>query len=1357
MLRVFVTGCLAIALMVALPGASPAVDVDNNGIDDQLEIELAERFKPSFVMHDQNPLEPEPVEIMMHDDTKTHLDNTDLWFESYYYDASDCFHGPFCEVDWADCDNTQLSDLAYRNGHWHYGAAQYFWFNQIEFGSTSDQDGTVWQNKYLNGGDGLLHPGDYYDPKIYATVFNHGSYTIVQYWFFYPYNDWVVNHEGDWEHINVVTYEGPDGQYQIEDVEYYFHHYFLSGGNEVSQFHFVDETHPVVYVGGYSTLTCAGATGSGAVSGGSYPAPGHWTDAGFNSHLCGIPADHIDPGKYIPYRRVAVEIMPRMHRLHDDLDIDGADDAYFEANPEKAWMRANIYWGHRRTPAPGGWDMFDILDPGEGVGNVAPAGPLFQWSWRIMGEDAPDDTGKDYRAEVSSYPSPIMDNNRAIFVSALYEGEELSGHPFTVDLDGSTTSPESPFRQELADPMTVTITAPAMISGNQGVLWFSHWEDAYLDDASAQENAQRTEYVTAQTETWNAVYSPVPPVDWEDGIVEIADAPGSYLTKGQCVDASGNYFVCWESDYGDKRIVKLDQQMNPLWPQPTPFGEWEDTYCGEMVPIPDGEGGVLIVWSESNQGQRKIFVTKIDPNGNVAYWGIEGTELLVRETWKQIGQLEAYHASDGALVVTWHENVQEPDAGNELRAQRIKEVGGVPVPQWGANGTVVRQSFHCSDVRIQEAPDGGLVVYFSDWTDDQRFVRAQKVSLGGVNQWPSAGSNEGLAIVTAAELIDAEPVHGSNTLIVYHTTADNPKMRIAGLDPDGNMLWWRFMDNGEYEGDLCGGTFVGFKYGSGIFAFRYDEEYGEHYWGPMQLCTTTSYVDDISVLGISGGEYSVVWTEHTRLGYPGRDIYAQRFNNDGEILWENNGRPVDLMFTSNKPEVQVFPILGTSLTWFADSMLKGKHFHIPVGNVQVSSNCNANDPEDFIFCCPAGDATPLTVTVDFHDDEMSRDIAAEEISIEVEELIVPDAAHILFGGGGPFHATGPATVQNGYRTTIEIQHVGGWGRGQVPVLLNDEEIGQANLFVKSADLHADGVINLSDLPLFTGALHSSVGDPEYNEFADYSPYPGPVDGVINLSDLTSYVGHIGHAFPSAVAKAVAIPQHPLLELQLTEQSRIAKTNAGDDLIVFDLELSAPSSDTALEAYIDIPGGWNDRWQWTTDPSLDGLVSVAPRHDADGSDLLVLAYGLESSFTRLGSLSVSRAAYSGFKGTEPAIRAASVADPEGEIWSLRGTTRAADEMQAVSYRNHLAMAAPNPFNPTTTINYSMKAAGQVRLTVFNLRGIAVATLIDRHQAAGPHSVTWYGLDDEGSRVASGAYFYRLETEGFSETKKMLLLK
>ncbi len=83
--------------------------------------------------------------------------------------------------------------------------------------------------------------------------------------------------------------------------------------------------------------------------------------------------------------------------------------------------------------------------------------------------------------------------------------------------------------------------------------------------------------------------------------------------------------------------------------------------------------------------------------------------------------------------------------------------------------------------------------------------------------------------------------------------------------------------------------------------------------------------------------------------------------------------------------------------------------------------------------------------------------------------------------------------------------------------------------------------------------------------------------------------------------------------------------------------------------------------------------------------------------------------------------------------------------------------PNPFNPVTTINYSLNEKSDVTVEVFNLKGQLVRTLVNETKDAGNHEVQWTGDDNNGKNVGSGVYFYKMRAGRYTATKKMILLK
>jgi len=102
--------------------------------------------------------------------------------------------------------------------------------------------------------------------------------------------------------------------------------------------------------------------------------------------------------------------------------------------------------------------------------------------------------------------------------------------------------------------------------------------------------------------------------------------------------------------------------------------------------------------------------------------------------------------------------------------------------------------------------------------------------------------------------------------------------------------------------------------------------------------------------------------------------------------------------------------------------------------------------------------------------------------------------------------------------------------------------------------------------------------------------------------------------------------------------------------------------------------------------------------------------------------------------------------------VQDAVSAKDENLALPTEYRLKQNYPNPFNPTTTIEYELANVGNVKLIIYNLFGQEVARLVDEIKSTGKHNVIW-----DASRFSSGIYYYRIEAEHFSETRKLILLK
>ena len=126
------------------------------------------------------------------------------------------------------------------------------------------------------------------------------------------------------------------------------------------------------------------------------------------------------------------------------------------------------------------------------------------------------------------------------------------------------------------------------------------------------------------------------------------------------------------------------------------------------------------------------------------------------------------------------------------------------------------------------------------------------------------------------------------------------------------------------------------------------------------------------------------------------------------------------------------------------------------------------------------------------------------------------------------------------------------------------------------------------------------------------------------------------------------------------------------------------------------------------------------------------------------------------GEELMVTASFNAESYGELPVTIGSIHVHNQT-AVPVEFGLEQNYPNPFNPSTTIDVSVASDTQITLNIYDINGRLVSTLADGVYDTGYHSFVWNGLDQTGNKVSAGIYFYSLQAEGMSITKKMMLMK
>jgi len=222
-----------------------------------------------------------------------------------------------------------------------------------------------------------------------------------------------------------------------------------------------------------------------------------------------------------------------------------------------------------------------------------------------------------------------------------------------------------------------------------------------------------------------------------------------------------------------------------------------------------------------------------------------------------------------------------------------------------------------------------------------------------------------------------------------------------------------------------------------------------------------------------------------------------------------------------------------------------------------------------------------------------------------------------------------------------------------------------------------------------------------------------------------------------------------------------------------------SSGTPLGSNFKVNDDTGTTNQYYPDIAMDGSGSfVITWYDYRNGNPDIYAQRYNSTGVALGSnYLVPNSQYASFNQKSPAVCANSSniyftwQDDRRGNWDIYAkvvdwTWTEVGEEQEVGLPNsfELSQNFPNPFNPATTISFTVYGSQFIvhspihtTLTIYNLLGQKVRTLVDKERLPGNYKVIWDGRDNSGEEVASGIYFYQLKTKDYTETKKMVLLR
>ncbi len=749
--------------------------------------------------------------------------------------------------------------------------------------------------------------------------------------------------------------------------------------------------------------------------------------------------------------------------------------------------------------------------------------------------------------------------------------------------------------------------------------------------------------------------------------------------------------------------------------------------------ISDGTGGAIITWRDYLYVYRygDIYVQMVDAWG-IIQWDTNGIAICTAVGTQSSPQL--IPDGTGGAIITWRD---ERSDTADIYAQRVDTWGRV---RWTTNGIAI-----CTAARDQGDPQlipdgaGGAIITWSDYRDNTADIYAQRVSGLGTVLW----ERNGIPICTAArDQRDPQLIpDGAGGAIVtwYDHRSDTAHIYAQRVDSSGTILWdtngvaisTKLGGYPQLISDGAGGAIITWSNErsdtADIYAQRVSGS-GTPLWtaNGVSICTAARSQSEPQLVSDGTGGAIITWQDH-RNGYDD-DIYVQRVNALGTVLWDTNGIPICTAVRSqSEPQLVSDGTGGAIIAW--QDYRNGHGYHIYAQRVSGSGTVLWESNGVPICTAARSQSEPQLVSdgaggaiITWQDYRHGCDIYAQRVlsnGVTGEFPIITSIRDVPHDQGG---IVSLRWVRSG--TDISplevVTHYSIWRS-----LPNGKLIPQGTRQISPAEVGPD----------FNGPAYRVIKEGGKTFYWEWIG-----------NQQAHYLAHYSYTAPTLYDSSSATPGWHYF---------LVSAHTSDPFIFWD---SKPDSGYSVDNLApSAPQG-------LTVASGDTSINLIWRAIPDGDFRYYAIYrGRESGFTPDSSNLLGTTidtAYSDLEVVNDStyyyrISAFDFAGNEGEYSdevSCKFTGIYANRNVELPVSFSLSQNYPNPFNPMTEIRYTLPKDCYVRLEVYNILGEKVVTLVDEKQAPGYKAVTWDAKD-----VGSGVYLYRLQAGGFMETRRMILLK
>jgi hypothetical protein len=858
-------------------------------------------------------------------------------------------------------------------------------------------------------------------------------------------------------------------------------------------------------------------------------------------------------------------------------------------------------------------------------------------------------------------------------------------------------------------------------------------------------------------------------------------------------DGSSGAIIAWSDGRGsDTQIYaqRVETDGTVLWTEDgiTVCGEVNDQ--GDPRICPSGLGSSIIVWSDKRSGNYDLYAQKVDSAGS-AQWSAGGVAVC-----DQAGSQHCHSVIPdgfGGAITAW---LDQRAGGFAIYTQRLDSDGDC---LWADDGVIVSgtMEYYVSPLLVSDGSGGAIVV----WNDDEyQGIYAQRVDSSGVITWtPGDVTVCPSDYWVVSHAVAADGVGGA--IVVWEDDRNevwplsNHDVFAQRIDSEGMAKWATggaavCTDSSvqaypKVASDGDGGAFIVWSDGRNgdswmdLYAQRIDSA-GSAYWATdgIGFCLGRYSSEGISHDMISDGSGGVIVAWSDSCGGD-LEVFSQRIDATGGSQWLENGEII-----SAETGDQYYPVLtsdglgGAIYAWrdnrgnWGDIYAQKIEGDLPAPApgcdivsvvVEDTSGTSYTLDEKFLFGCPAGDGGyALVCSLDFHDADLAgiARIEPEEISIDTDE--------VPFAFWGDNTADSAATYENGYTTTVTRRFISvdmpcaKAGCDECPdfavpvcykgAVVCDIKGTTRGLITKSTDYTGDEKVGLADLGYFGFSYNRRKGDPGYNCSFDF-------DGneFVNICDMGVLGTHYQHEYEPGGGLLSPGP-HRMADVGVRFDIRGSGDGARDGRIAATicLEKLRGISTLAMVLRADDPALKFEGWR--PNPDFPAVPVVTEGRGNHSKELLLVLFRMEcaeGTEYEAGTLEFSVRDDSAVPLEDGiSMLFGEVLDSEGIVRTIGDVEYEATPPVRV---NFLARNYPNPCNPATTIEYSISRDSHVNLSVYNVRGQLVRTLLDGFQRSNRYSIAWDGTDNQGRSVASGVYFCRINTEDFRQSRKMVLVR